>query len=31
LTAVVDRQLENYIEAHGLDPVITTQERIWSA
>lgn len=29
LTAeVVDRQLENYIEAHGLDPVITTQERI---
>jgi two-component system, OmpR family, sensor histidine kinase KdpD len=29
LTAeVVDRQLEHYIEAHGLDPSITTQERI---
>lgn len=25
---VVDRQLENYIEAHGLAPVTTTQERI---
>lgn len=25
---VVDRQLDTYIDAHGLDPVITTQERI---
>jgi two-component system sensor histidine kinase KdpD len=25
---VVDRQLENYIEAHGLAPIATTQERI---